>query len=136
MGPSESSNNSLLFIKYRKIDHGKSIDFFPIIYIQSECRSRSPDVVYSPIFTRFGEKVGLWTKGAEKYPNFGYLENRCHGNQNPPPPELIKHHKGYGILSGGALGGTSIVAMDFCYHGNRCVALRQLKSALRLTDPY
>ena len=30
MGPSESSNNGLLFIKYRKIDHGKSIDFFPI----------------------------------------------------------------------------------------------------------
>ncbi len=30
MESSESSNNSLLFIKYRKIDHGKSIDFFPI----------------------------------------------------------------------------------------------------------
>ena len=25
-GPSESINNSLLFIKYRKIDHRKSID--------------------------------------------------------------------------------------------------------------
>ncbi len=30
MGPSESSNNGLLFSKYRKIDHGKSIDFFPL----------------------------------------------------------------------------------------------------------
>ncbi len=27
MGSSESSNNSLRFIKYRKIDHGKSVDF-------------------------------------------------------------------------------------------------------------
>ncbi len=26
MGPSESSNNGLVFIKNRKIDHGKSID--------------------------------------------------------------------------------------------------------------
>ncbi len=25
MGPSESSNNGLLFIRYRKIDHGKSL---------------------------------------------------------------------------------------------------------------
>ncbi len=32
MGPSESSNNGLLLIKYRKIDHGKSKDFFPIIF--------------------------------------------------------------------------------------------------------
>ncbi len=30
MGSSEISNNSLLFIKYRKIDHGKSIHIFPI----------------------------------------------------------------------------------------------------------
>ena len=44
--------------------------------------------------------MGLWTKGSEKYPNFGYLDNRCHGNQKTSP-ELIKHLKGYGILSGG-----------------------------------
>ncbi len=29
MGQSKSSNDGILFIKYRKIDHGKSIDFFP-----------------------------------------------------------------------------------------------------------
>ncbi len=54
---------------------------------------------------RFGEWVGLWTKGAEKYPNFGYL---------------IK-------VTGGTLGGTRIVAMDFCYHGNHCVAMATKK---------
>ena len=43
------------------------------------------------------------------------------------PPQLVKHLKGYGILSGGALGGTGIVAIDFCYHGNHCVALWQPK---------
>ncbi len=31
MGPSESSNNGLLFIKYRKIDHEKSIDLFSVM---------------------------------------------------------------------------------------------------------
>ncbi len=35
--------------------------------IHSECRSRSPDIVYGLIFTKFGELVYLWTKGAEKY---------------------------------------------------------------------
>ena len=75
---------------------------------------------------RFGEWVDLWTKGAEKYPNYGYLDNRYHGNQKTSP-ELIKHLKGYGILSGGALGGTKIVAMDFCYHGNRCVSMATKK---------
>ncbi len=93
-----------------------------IIYIQSRFPSRSPDIVYGPIFTRFGEYVGLWTKGAEKYQNFGYLDNRCHGNQKTSP-ELTKHLKGYGILSGGALGRTRIVAMDSCYHSNHCVAM-------------
>ncbi len=29
MGPSKPSNNSLLFIKYRKIDHGKSMMNIP-----------------------------------------------------------------------------------------------------------
>ncbi len=38
-----------------------------------------------------------------------------------------KHLKGYGILSGGALGGTRIVAMAFCYHGNHCVAMATKK---------
>ncbi len=66
--------------------------------------------------------MGLWTKGAEKYPNFGYLDNRCHGNKKTSP-ELTKHLKGYGILSGGAFGGTRIVVMDSCYHGNHCVAM-------------
>ncbi len=31
---------------------------------------------------------------------------------------------------GRALGGTRIVAMDFCYHGNHCVALWQPKKCL------
>ena len=34
-------------------DMGEFLHFFNII--QSECRSRSPDIVYGPIFTRFGE---------------------------------------------------------------------------------
>ena len=28
---------------------------FPVNIIQSECRSRSPDIVYGPILTKFGE---------------------------------------------------------------------------------
>ena len=36
MGSSESSNNSLLSIKYRKIDHGKTIDFVPIPILRDE----------------------------------------------------------------------------------------------------
>ncbi len=30
--------------------------------IQSECRSRSPDVVYGPIFTRFGDILFMWNR--------------------------------------------------------------------------
>ena len=45
MGPSESSNNGLLFIKYRKIDHGKSIDFFKGIPLE----------VFLPIINLIGQ---------------------------------------------------------------------------------
>ena len=31
MGQSEYHDNSVLFIKYRKIDHGRYIGFFPIL---------------------------------------------------------------------------------------------------------
>ncbi len=90
--------------------------------IQSEWWSRSPAVVYGPILAKFGEQMGLWTKGAEKYPNFGYLDNCCHGNPKTSS-ELMKRLKGYGILSGGALLLKKIVAMDFCYHGNCYVVI-------------
>ena len=62
----------------------------------------------------------------EKYPYFRYLDNSCHGNQKTSL-ELIKHLKGYGILSGRTLGGTKIVVMDFCYHGNPSVAIATKK---------
>ncbi len=42
-------------------------------------------------------------------------------------PELMKHLKGYGILSGWPLGGTRIVVIDFCYNGNHSVALATKK---------
>ena len=70
--------------------------------------------------------MGLLAKESEKYPNFGYLDNCCHGNQKTSI-ELIKHLKGYGILSGRALGGTRIVVMDFCYHGNHSVFMATKK---------
>ncbi len=52
----------------------------------------------------FCMNVGLWTKWAEKYPNIGYLDNRCHGYQKTYS-DLTKHTKGCGILSGGTLDG-------------------------------
>ncbi len=65
----------------------------------------SPDIsgVYDPIPTKFCEQVGLWAKGAEKYPNIGYLDNGCLSNQKTSS-ELIKRLKGYGILTVGAMG--------------------------------
>ena len=51
---------------------------------------------------RFCMKVGPWTKWAEKYSDFCYLDNRCHGNQKTSS-ELIKRLKGYGILTRRAL---------------------------------
>ncbi len=42
--------------------------------IQSECRSPDISGVYNPIRAKFCERVSLWTKGAEKYPNFGHLD--------------------------------------------------------------
>ena len=45
--------------------------------IQSECRSPDISGVYGPIMVKFCEKVGLWAKGAEKYPHFGYLNSSC-----------------------------------------------------------
>ncbi len=90
--------------------------------IQSECRSRSPDIVYGPIFIKFGEWVGLWTKGAEKYANLGYHDNRCHGNQKNLP-KALKHPNCYGILSGGALEVKEFVAMEICYHGDHGVVI-------------
>ncbi len=80
--------------------------------IQSECWSPDISGVYDPIPTKFCEQVGLWTKGAEKYPNFGYLDNHCHDNQKTSP-ELIKHLKGYGFLIGGALDGKKNCCHDF-----------------------
>ncbi len=92
--------------------------------IQSECWSPDISGVYDPIPAKFCEQVGLWTKGAEKYPNFGYLDNRCHGNQKTSP-ELIKHLKDYGFQIGGALDGKKIVAVTLLpwqplgFHGNQ-----------------
>ncbi len=94
--------------------------------IQSECRSPDISGVYDPIPAKFCKQVGLWTKVAEKYPNFGYLDNRCHGNQKTSL-ELIKHVNGYG---GGSLDGKEIVAMTLCYHGNRYVFMATKKCTI------
>ena len=70
--------------------------------------------------------MGLWTKGAEKYPNFGYLDNGCYGNQKTPS-ELIKRLKGCRILAGKVLDWKKIVAMALCYHDNRNVVMATYK---------
>ena len=78
--------------------------FKSINIIQFECWPCSPAIVYGLIFTRFCVKVGLWTKGAEKYPNFGYIDNRCPGNQKTFT-RPIQYQKGNVFLKRKVLGG-------------------------------
>ncbi len=78
MGPSESSNNGLLFIKYRKIDHGKSIDFFPIPILT---QAQALLLFFAPNICQMVKSAPFLQKCT--------LQMICHNFQNDDPINIL-----------------------------------------------